>query len=211
MAQAMVEKRPLGALGRMGMVAGLHVAALYVIARSVGIVSIEVEHPPIEATVIKHTPTEDPPPKPPEYVPERTEAVVVPEPVVPQIFDFEMEPPITVEFVPPDKLPVYSDAVEIKAMVVGVRTDPRNPPSQPPYPAELIRLDKEGVVGIEVLVNANGRVGDARIFRSSGFSAFDRSTLEEAKRKWRFLPATRDGVPEAQWHRLQVVFRLKDQ
>ena len=85
-----------------------------------------------------------------------------------------------------------------------------NPGFVPAAQADHMQPD-DLVVGIEVLVNPNGRVGDARIFRSSGFSAFDRSTLEEAKRKWRFLPATRDGVPEAKWHRLQVVFRLKNQ
>ena len=56
----------------------------------------------------------------------------------------------------------------------------------------------------------NGRVGDARIVRSSGF---ERSTvtLDEARRNWRLLPATRDGEPFAQWHRLRVVFKLKNQ
>jgi hypothetical protein len=34
--------------------------------------------------------------------------------------------------------------------------------------------------------------------------------MEEARRKWRLLPAMRDGEPYAQWHRLRVVFNLKD-
>ena len=37
MAAVAAQRRPLGALGRMGLVAGLHVAVLFVIARSLGI------------------------------------------------------------------------------------------------------------------------------------------------------------------------------
>ena len=205
-----VERRPLGALGRMGMVAALHVAALYVIARSVGLVSVEVKTPPIEATVIETRRTDDAPPPKPDYVPERHDTVVLPQPIIDISTDVELEG-ITAELEPLKDIPIESGTAEPEPKIIAVRTDPRSPPSQPPYPAEMIRMDKEGVVGVEVLVGPNGRVADARIFRSSGFSAFDRSTLDEARRRWRFLPATRDGVPEAQWHRLQVVFKLKNQ
>jgi periplasmic protein TonB len=206
-----VEKRPLGALGRMGMVAALHVAALYVIARSAGLVSVEVKAPPIEATVIKTPQRDEPPPPKPEFERIKQEAVVLPQPIIDISQDVELEGPITAEFRPLEELHFETGTADPEPKIIAVRTDPRSPPSQPPYPAEMIRMDKEGVVGVEVLVGPNGRVADARIFRSSGFSAFDRSTLDEAKRRWRFLPATRDGVPEAQWHRLQVVFKLKNQ
>jgi protein TonB len=195
----------------MGMVGALHVAALYVIARSLGLVSVEAPQDPIVATVERPTRVDEPPPPRPEYVPEQKLDVVLPEPILDRFPDPTVEGEITAKLVPPAELTIPSGSADPEPKVIGVRTDPRNPPSQPPYPAELIRMDKEGVVGVEVLVNPDGRVGDVRIFRSSGFPAFDRSTLEEARRKWRFLPATRDGVPEAKWHRLQVVFKLKNQ
>ena len=75
----------------------------------------------------------------------------------------------------------------------------------------MIRAGNTGTADIEVYVLPNGRVGDARIVKSTGFEALDRSALEEAKRKWRLAPATRDGVPFAQWHRLRVTFRLNQQ
>ena len=204
-----VERRPLGALGRMGMVAALHVAALYVIARSVGLVSVELEKPPIVASVIETPTIKEPPPPLPRLERIEQESVVLPQPIIDIPMDVDLEGPITAEFKPLTDLQFESGTAEPE--LIAVRTDPRSPPSQPPYPAEMIRMDKEGVVGVEVLVSPNGRVADARIFKSSGFSAFDRSTLDEAKRRWRFLPATRDGVPEARWHRLQVVFKLKNQ
>ena len=63
---------------------------------------------------------------------------------------------------------------------------------------------------LEIYVLPNGRVGDARVLRSSGFEDFDQSALQEARRNWRFLPATRDGQVFAQWYRLRVVFKLQN-
>jgi protein TonB len=101
-------------------------------------------------------------------------------------------------------------AVVIPA-IVNVRADPRHPFSQPPYPPTDRREGNQGSVDVEIYVLANGRVGDARIVKSSGFERLDQVTLEEARRSWRMLPATRDGEPFAQWHRLRVVFKLKSQ
>ena len=38
--------------------------------------------------------------------------------------------------------------------------------------------------------------GDARVVKSTGFEELDRAALAEAKRNWRLLPATRDGVAD---------------
>ena len=211
MALATLDRRPLGALGRIGVVAGIHLAALYALA-SMGVVSIGVESGPLVTTVIDERVPDEPPPPLPPYQPSEPGQVTLP---TPDAVPIPMDPPeagITAEFVPPGDLPEGTgSAVPVPPLLVGVRADPRYPVTRPPYPAEMIRADKEGVVGVEVYVGANGRVTDARIFKSSGFSSFDRSTIDEAKRKWRFLPATRDGVPQAQWHRLQVVFKLTNQ
>jgi protein TonB len=189
----------------------MHAGALLIFARSFGFMSVEVAPPPIDARFVPQEIPDDPPPPPPEYVPESNPFARVPESVpIPLPLDFG-DTAITAEVAPPGEIPVESGSADPVPVVVGVRGDPRFPPSQPPYPAELIRMGKEGVVDVEVYVNPNGRVDEARVFKSSGFSAFDRSTVEEARRKWRFQPATRDGVPVAQWHRLRVVFKLKDQ
>ena len=54
-------------------------------------------------------------------------------------------------------------------------------------------------------------MGEARIVRSTGFERLDRSALEEARRSWRLIPATRDGVPIAQWYKVRVTFKLTNQ
>jgi protein TonB len=104
------------------------------------------------------------------------------------------------DFFPPTAAPV----------LVGVRPDTRHPLTQPMYPAIDVRQGNEGSVELEIYVLPNGRVGDARVLKSTGSATLDQSAIEEAKRRWRMAPATQDGVPVAQWHRLRVVFNLRD-
>ena len=56
----------------------------------------------------------------------------------------------------------------------------------------------------------NGRIGDVRVLKSAGSPTLDQSAVDEAKRRWRMLPATRDGEAYAQWHRLKVTFSLRN-
>jgi len=204
-------KHPLGALGRMGFVAGMHVALLVVLANSFGFVSV----PKIEITkgvIIDETrPREDPPPVDPHVqFTDATVRLVPPEPIP---FDRTEGEVIT----PPQDLVIGDGEGEgggsaaVVPDIVNVRADPRHPFSQPPYPPTDRREGNQGSVDVEIYVLANGRVGDARIVKSSGFERLDQVTLEEARRSWRMLPATRDGEPFAQWHRLRVVFKLRTQ
>ena len=210
MAVATVERRPLGALSRAGVVVAMHAAALFVFARAFGIVPGVAEVPPdIDIVKVQEpTKTEVPPPKL-RYEPEYETLATVPKPVIDLDFDLG-ETGITAQLVEPG-LEIETGSAVPKEVLVGVTRDPRNLPTQPRYPPEMIRLGKEGVVIVEILVNPDGRVGEARILKSSGFAAFDNATMDEARRKWRFKPATLDGVPRAQWIRQRVVFELKNQ
>lgn len=207
---SVAERRPMGALGRMGMVAGLHVAALYLIASSLGIVPSLVEEAPGKVSLIEETrPPDDPLPAVPQARPEDpTVYVPIPEPPVTDSAESDDRiaavatdnPPVIAEVVPPAH----------PAMLVGVRQDSRYPLSQPAYPLTDIRQGNEGTAEIEIYVLPSGRIGDARIIKSAGSPTLDQSAIDEAKRKWRMLPATRDGEPYAQWHRLKVTFNLKN-
>lgn len=200
-----------GRLGRMGVVAGMHVVAIYVVATSLGIVP-----PPeilkTEPIDIVERPTIPPPQPPPAQPTMRTvQQIVVPLPEVP-IDDTPVVDTVTARSLPVDEIPVdTSGSAEVLPQIVGVRQDPRRPLTQPPYPAAEIRAGNEGNADVEVYVLPNGRVGEARIVRSTGFERLDRAALEEARRNWRLVPATRDGVPYAEWYRVRVVFRLTNQ
>jgi len=209
MSARIAERRPLGALGRMGVVAAMHVGVLYLIASSLGIVP-SIAPTKTEATIINEERRQEEVIPQPDYVPPRSDSVVVPDDPQPDLV-FEQE----VITGPP---PVITDGDEttggsamVQPVIVGVRPDSRYPLSQPPYPPSAVRAGNVGSAEIEIYVLPDGRVGDARLIKSTGFDALDRSTLDEAKRKWRLKPATRDGVPFAEWHRMRVTFKLNEQ
>jgi periplasmic protein TonB len=203
------EKR-FGALGRMGLVAAIHVAALFVIARSLGIGTIAVEPKPLDTEFIDEArviPPEEALPGP------ALEDFNVP---IPRPDDVEVEedrPPPPPDVIGGTVRPPGDEGGSAvpRPEIHGVRVDARHPLTQPPYPMARIRNSDEGSVDLEVYVLPNGRVGDARVLKTSGFEDFDRAALQEAKRSWRLTPATRDGQPFAQWYALRVVFKLKNQ
>ena len=209
MAAIKAERRPLGALGRMGIVLGMHAALLLVLARSFGItppalfdgsehVQVAVAEPPDEVL---------PPPPDPAYVPPDYR-LVAPDAPIPLDVATDIGETIST---PPETTggEVGTGSAVPQPVISGPRLDPRRPLSLPTYSASYIRQGIEGSVDVEVYVLPDGRVGDARILRSSGFEQMDRATLEEAKRRWRLLPAMRDGAPFAQWYPLRVKFELR--
>ena len=109
-----------------------------------------------------------------------------------------------------DDPPVIDLTPRPEPALMAARQDTRYPLTQPTYPARDIREGNEGTVELEIYVLPTGRIGDARVVRSTGSPTLDQSAVDEAKRKWRMLPATRDGEPFAQWHRLKVTFNLRN-
>lgn len=207
MAASTATKHPLGALGRMGFVVGMHLALLLVLARSFGFIT-PTAPPQTTADFFDDPVVKDDPP-PPIKFDERFEseiALVAPDPVpIDDSVDRVIDPPPDVIIGGGGKTgggPVIADVFDT------VRSDPKHPLSQPPYPPTDRREGNQGSVDVEIYVMPDGRVGDARIVKSSGFERLDQVTLDEARRSWRMLPATRNGEPYAQWHRLRVVFKL---
>ncbi|MEO8062656.1 MAG: energy transducer TonB [Pseudomonadota bacterium] len=210
MATRTAERRPLGAFGRMGVVAAIHAALLVSIMHGFKLM------PPLVIPLMNGEIIDDrqppPPDRPPEkFVPEQASSVTLPLPELPPLPADDPAETIAATLVPIDKIPERTGTAVVEPQISGARLDPRRPLSQPDYPAQLIRENAQGSVDVEIFVQPDGRVGDARILKSSGYEAFDRNTLDEAKRRWRLVPATRDGVPVPQWYRLRVVFKLKNQ
>ena len=88
--------------------------------------------------------------------------------------------------------------------------DPRDLSAfQPDYPGSMVRLGKEGSVTVRVAIGADGRVtGIERLAATD--EAFWLATQRHALRKWRFRPASRDGVAVSGSKVLTVHFRLTD-
>jgi protein TonB len=78
----------------------------------------------------------------------------------------------------------------------------------PDYPAIARENRWEGTARVRVRVTATGNVESVALERSSGHAMLDRSALD-AVRQWRFIPATRNGVPVASEVSVQVPFPPK--
>jgi periplasmic protein TonB len=76
------------------------------------------------------------------------------------------------------------------------------------YPPIALRQRIEGKIDLTVLVDERGAVADTRVMSGAG----GRSGLNEAAsdyvRRWKFRPATKDGVAVKTWTNVSVVFVL---
>lgn len=173
-----------------------------------------------EIPIIAYPVDADPPPPPP--VPEKrveqrkatsnpvTETVVPKtDPIVPT------ENPIVGVTEPPPLPPITG------GVGTGVTLDPPAPPLpvlvaamvdpryagdfQPPYPPADQRAGNEARITVRVLVGTDGRVKAVEQV-SAGAESFFSATRRHALSRWRFKPATRDGVPYESWRQMNVRF-----
>jgi protein TonB len=79
---------------------------------------------------------------------------------------------------------------------------------QPPYPPQLLRTGVEGKAVIKVLIGTDGRVKQVAIV-SADDPLFADASERQALRRWRFKPATRDGVPVETWKEMTVRFEIR--
>lgn len=79
---------------------------------------------------------------------------------------------------------------------------------QPDYPGSELRQGTEGIVKVRVLIGVDGRIKAVEPLASPTPGLFD-ATRRHALGKWRFRPATRDGVPVESWKVMTVRFEIK--
>ncbi|KUG22790.1 ferric siderophore transport system, periplasmic binding protein tonb [hydrocarbon metagenome] len=80
----------------------------------------------------------------------------------------------------------------------------------PVYPAIARIRGYEGIVLLSAEVLPDGRVGNMKIRKSSGYAILDRSAME-AVRPWKFEPAKKSGNPFTVWVDLPIKFILHSQ
>jgi len=79
---------------------------------------------------------------------------------------------------------------------------------QPVYDALARRMNQQGVVIVEVLVDETGGVTETRLIQEIPNSRLNEATLRAARR-WSYRPAMKDGVPVMVWKSERIVFRLE--
>ena len=119
----------------------------------------------------------------------------------------DYRPPIDVAL-PPPPLPIPT--LTPLPTLVAARADPRHARDfQPTYPASERRAGAEGVVRVAVVIGTDGRV--RAVERLSATSdAFWHATERQALTRWRFRPATRDGIAVESSQILSVRFVLAE-
>jgi protein TonB len=98
-------------------------------------------------------------------------------------------------------LPPVTDPGNSSSSATPDQSDPISDPQASPrpiYPWQAISRRLQGVVQVLVEVDSNGNVVSARVAQTSGHGILDRAALEGVK-KWKFLPAQKEGkaVPGA--------------
>jgi periplasmic protein TonB len=79
--------------------------------------------------------------------------------------------------------------------------------SPPVYPEVARVRGYEGIVLVSAEILPNGRVGNAKIRKSSGYAILDQSAIEAVK-PWKFEPAKKGGSPFTVWVDLPIKFIL---
>lgn len=93
-------------------------------------------------------------------------------------------------------------------VIVDARPDPRYARQmQPVYPPGERRAEREGQVTVRVTIGSDGRVLAAECLAATS-AEFCRATRQQALSKWRFQPATRDGIATEATKEMTVRFEL---
>lgn len=209
----------------LGLVVILHVAAIYWLqTHKVELAKIEAPKPmmvsllaaaqPVVAQIVPVIP------KPVVHKPQPRIEKVVPKPV-----QQETPAPVAQQMPPPEVAPnnAITPAVETPSAVEAkiepkVVEEPKiepprfgvaylnNPP--PAYPPISRRLGEEGHVVLKVLVNAAGEPESVALENGSGSDRLDQAALDVVK-KWRFVPAKRNGQALSAYVLVPLKFSLR--
>lgn len=172
--------------------------------------AIFIEPPTIKGVIIASEPIETPPELAPPPPPK--EVKPLPQPKIPLPKAPPSERAIKEEVVEPRPVeapaPIDEPKVAEPAPVSLPRADANhlNNPA-PAYPPASRRLREEGVVLLEILVKADGTLGEMRLKKSSGFDRLD-DAAQRAVKNWHFVPATRGDEAIDYWYELPVEFSL---
>lgn len=205
-----------GSLGLTLLTTGAFVSGLFFL-------NPHVAHEITTTLIATNVPLAPPPPPPPsqpqpkKVVEHQAQRIVVP----PQP-DFEIkpveQPPITFTEQPPIDFAESGRGTGVvvpetakPVVMIGANIDPRYASNfQPAYPSDEIRAGNAGRVTVRVLIGTDGRVKDIEKV-SAASDSFWETTRRQALAKWRFKPATRDGVPYEAWKTMNVSFVLNQE
>ena len=189
--------------GPLAAVFAIHVAIIYLLAVSMGVVEAPKLSQPIEALFIPE-PTQ-PQPEMPVVEPELADIATPTEQPPPEIqFDEVIVPPAETAMPATNNALAATEAVG--AVARELKTSSR---VEPTYPPASRRASEEGTVRLKVLVDETGRPKDVQVAQTSGFARLD-DAAKQAVRRWKFEPATDGSNAITVWTQVAITFRLTD-
>lgn len=195
------------------MLVAFHLLLFWALKSGFAVKLVEAITQPIVADIINEERPTEPPPPPPEVQME-----MPPVSVPPLVLDIQLPPPPT----PPFTVTVDPPQPQTAPPVIARPPTQAGPPgpvvtraqllSRPDmndiYPSTSRNLGEEGRVRIRMCIGTNGRVTEASISETSGYSRLDDAALRST-RQYRFRPGTEDGKPVAQCFVQPVAFSLR--
>ncbi len=121
----------------------------------------------------------------------------------------EVDTEVEVPFVLPGENPPQAQVLSLKELLAEGGTHPVPIRKvEPEFSREARAARHEGSVDLEILIDEQGVVREARVLREAGLG-LDRKAIE-AVLQWKFRPAEKDGRPVPVWARVEMNFRLLD-
>ncbi len=210
-----------GKAGKFAVVAGLHVLVGMGLINVMNSKSITLPKLIEDATVwIQPQTPPPPPPEPPQPVVKAVKPpilapkveVEVPPPPAEERIQASLQPEAAVEPAQPsanDALPTPAAPASSNPGQMGsaVLANAEGC-AKPDYPINAARNGDTGTVTLALLVDADGRVQDARVQRTSGHRELDRAALN-ALSLCQFKPAMNNGVAQPGWGQIAYVWTLE--
>src|SRR5436309_9047494 len=191
----------------IGVVAVIHVVAIYALATGLASQLVQKGLEEIKAEVVQEKPPDlpkTPPPPPPEM--QKPPPPFVPPPDI-NVATQTVAPTITQVTTtitpPPPPAPPKQEAPPVSTPVsVGKAHE-----CQSKYPPLAMRLGHEGTVLVGMTVNVDGSVSGVQVLQSSGHDELDSGAVSCAS-SWHYKPATQAGQPVAREWQASVKYKL---
>ena len=187
------QRSPRKHLTGVGLVVLLHVLLLWAISSGLAKKVVRLTENTVEAVLL----TDAPPPPAPAPTP-KTPAPPPPAPT-------SAAPAITQPNIPPAATPPAPTAPVIRT---GAVIQPGAHCAKPDYPSASRRMEEEGTVTLKFLIGVDGKVIQADIEKTSGFTRLDEAA-RNALSKCQFRPGSVDGKPEQSWASIRYTWRLE--
>ncbi|WP_310613620.1 energy transducer TonB [Limnohabitans sp.] len=191
------QRSPRKHLTGIGLVVLLHALLLWAISSGLARQVVRMTENTVEAVLMTEAPPPAPTPKTPQ--PPKT-----PTPAPPPPAPDSTAPAITQPTAPP-AAPAAPPAPGIRS---GAVIQAGAYCAKPDYPSASRRMEEEGTVTLKFLIGADGKVIQADIEKTSGFTRLDEAA-RNALSKCQFRPGTVDGKPEQSWASIKYTWRLE--